>query len=251
MTEKIQMGNPNEFLAQLTDGAVLENLEISNMDLSQASAYDLVFQHCHFINVDLVGVDWENVKCFSCMFINCRFISANLEDGVFEKCIFFDSDSSIGCNFSQANLHSASFKKCDLSACIFEGANAFRMSIEDSNAVGAKFFRSKFNGSTRLINNKMKYADLRGANLAKCEVSHNELVWAILDEADFTKANLMGSDLSGASSRYTKFAGADLRGANLSSFDIRVLDFSGAKIFESQMRRLLENCELIIFPDNR
>jgi uncharacterized protein YjbI with pentapeptide repeats len=245
-----QIIKANEFLPQLSDGAAFNHIEIHNMDLSQTKAFELVFQHCKFVNIDMNNVDWEKISCHSSEFINCRFIDATLEDATFDKCLFFDPVSSVSSNFIRSNLRSATFKNCDLSGCVFEGANVFRISIENSNAVGAKFFRAIFNGSAKLTKNKLKYADLRGANLSNCDVSENELTWAILDEADFTKAILVGSDLGGASVRYTKFAGADLRGAVLSSFDIRTLNISGAKILESQMWRLLENCELIIFPDS-
>jgi len=50
--------------------------------------------------------------------------------------------------------------------------------------------------------------------------------------------------------RYTKFFGADLRGAELISINPREADLRGTQIFESQMRQLIKNCEIIIFPDN-
>lgn len=250
MKKTNQMITANKFHAQLRDGAVFDHIEIHDADLSQTKAFALEFQHCKFVNVDMCNVDWEKLKSYSSEFINCQFIDANLEDATFDTCLFFDPVSSVSCNFLRANLRSSTFKNCDLSGCVFESSDVFRISIEDSNAVGTKFFRANFNGSAKLIKNKLKYANLRGANLSKCDVSNNEMIWAILDEADFTEAVLIGSDLGGASIRYAKFAGADLRGVVLSSFDIRTLNISGAKILESQMRNLLENCELIIFPDN-
>jgi fluoroquinolone resistance protein len=237
------------FLSQIHDGAEFSNLVLSDLDLSQTAASAVSFRQCTLVNVDLTDADWENIKCHSSRFVNCRFAYANLENALFENCSFFDPHSSTGCSFMQANLRSAAFKKCDLSGCILEGADVFRISIQDSNAIGVKFFRADFNGSAKLTHNVLRYADLRGANLAKCDVSQNDLVWATLDEADFTQADLMGCDLGGATMRFTKLGGADLRGAVLTAFDVRSMDLSGAKILESQMRRLLENCELIIFPD--
>ncbi|NMB89529.1 MAG: pentapeptide repeat-containing protein [Chloroflexi bacterium] len=241
----------DEVLSQLSNGMDFSHKELHDMELVQTAAHDLSFRQCTFVNVDMTDVDWENLKCQSSKFINCRFIDANLENALFENCSFFEPDRSTSCNFMHANLRSASFQNCDLSGCVFEGADLFRISIQDSKATGAKFFRASFNGSAKLSHNVLRYADLRGANFAKCNLAHNDLVWATLDEADFTRANLMGCDLGGATTRYTKFAGADLRGAVLTGFDVRTMDIGGAQIFESQMRQLLENCGLIIFPDNR
>lgn len=250
MDEGLKNITQEAFLSRLNDGADFSRIALHDMDLSQAEAQDLVLRQCTFVNVDLSDVDWNGLKCLSSKFINCRFTEANLENAVFDNCSFFHPESSNGSQFLRANLRSTTFKKCDLSMCVFDGADLFRVSIEESTAVGAKFYRAKFDQAAKLTQNKLRYADLRGAQLAKCNVSQNDLAWAALDEADFTQADLMGCDLGGASTRYTKFAGADLRGAMLTSFDIRSLDIQGAKILESQMRRLLENCELIIFPDH-
>lgn len=59
----------------------------------------------------------------------------------------------------------------------------------------------------------------------------------------------MGCNLNGETTRYTKFAGSDLNGVELTSIDLWIMDLQGVKILESRMRQLLENSELIIFPD--
>jgi fluoroquinolone resistance protein len=250
MDDGLKTITTEQFLSQLRDGADFNHIELHDADLAQTEVRDLVFRNCTFVNVDLSDGNWEGWRCLSSKFINCRFIDADLEKAVFENCSFFNPETSAGCTFLRANLRSALFNKCDISACVFEGADVLRITIQGSKAIGVKFFQAKFSGTAKLVKNNLRYADLRGAHLSKCDVSQNDLVWATLDEADFTQADLMGCDLGGATIRYTKFAGADLRGAVLNTFDIRTMDIGGAKIFESQMRRLLENCELIIFPDN-
>ena len=49
--------------------------------------------------------------------------------------------------------------------------------------------------------------------------------------------------------RHATFAGADLRGTDLSSFDLRAVDLRGAKILDHQIRGLVENYGLVVFPD--
>ena len=152
----------DEFLSQLSDGADFSQIELHDLELAQTTAHDLLFRHCTFVNVDMTDVDWEGLNCHSSKFVNCRFMDANLEKAVFENCDFFNPEASAGCNFMRANLRSGSFKKCNISGCVFEGADVFRISIQDSNAIGTKFFRAKFNGSAKLVKNVLRYADLRG-----------------------------------------------------------------------------------------
>ncbi len=251
-----------EFLESLANGKSFRNILIKDAVFAKNKANDLTFRNCVFDRVDFTKVSWIGLKCTSVMFRSCNLSNADLEDAVFENCSFFDPNSPTesrrsqsiyppgGCKFLRANLHSATFMNCDLSFCVFEGANVFRITIEDSKATSTKFFRANFNSSARLINNIMHYADLRGAQLSKCDASLTDFRWANLDEVNFTEAVLVGSNLSGTTVRYAKFEKADLRGANIASFDIRTIDLHGAKIFESQMQNLLENCGLVIFPEN-
>lgn len=245
----------------MAEGRSFRNIVLRDADLTKTEAADLTFRDCVFDGVDLTGISWIGLKCESVKFKCCDLSDADLEDAVFENCSFFDPNHPEGsresrpiyppggCKFLRANLHSAAFTNCDLSFCIFEGANMFRVTIKNSKATSAKFHRASFNNSARLINNVMHYADLRGAQLSKCDVSLTDFQWANLDEANFTEAVLVGSNLGGTTVRYAKFEKADLRGAGTASFDIRTIDLHGAKIYESQMRILLENCGLVIFPD--
>ena len=261
--EDLQFMREEDFSDRLTHGGMIQNTNLQGAVLSQTQAYDLTLKNCVFHNVDFTNVRWTGLRCTSVRFRNCDFHDADLEDAFFENCNFYDPDlpkesrgsQSIyppgGCKFLRANLHSATFIDCDLSFCVFEGANVFHITIENSKATSAKFLRAQFNNSAKLINNKMHYADLRGARLAKCDISKTDFQWANLDEADFTEAILVGSNLSSATVRYAKFEKADLRGASIGSFDVRTIDLHGAKISESQMRQLLEKVGLAIFPDGR
>lgn len=250
MNTEYRVVTEGEFIAQLEDHAEFSNIELRDAEIIGKTSYDVVFQHCKFVRCDMRDTAWESLRAHSSIFIECDFMDANFEDAVFEHCVFFDAETSQSCRFLRSRLRSVYFKSCRISSCIFEGSDMFLSTIEDSEAVGTKFFRANFDGSVTLRNNLFKYADLRGANFAKCDVSHNDFVWAMLDEVNFEQATLIGCNLSGASLRFAKFAHADLRGAVLGSLDVRVTDIEGIKIFEHQMRGLLENCGLIIFPDN-
>ena len=251
MSKEYRLITEDEFLSCLKDYAEFSNIELRDIEMAGLTAYNLVFHECKFVRCSMTDNRWENLSAYASTFYACTFIGSNFEDAVFERCNFFDAETSQGCNFSHARLRSVLFKSCTISYCLFEGSDIFLAAIEDSEAVGAKFFKAQFDGSVRLVNNVFKYADLRGADLSKCDLSQNDFTWAVLDEVNFEKSILIGSNLSGVSLRSAKFAQADLRGAVLGQLDIRTADFEGIKIFESQMRGLLENCRLIIFPDNR
>ena len=249
------------FLERLANRKSFRSILLKDAVLADTRADNLTFRDCVFDNVDLSQISWIGLKCDSVKFKSCDLCDANLEDATFENCSFFDPNHPIeskesvsiyppgGCKFLRANLDSAVFMNCDLSFCIFEGANLFRITIENSKATSAQFHRASFNSSARFTNNVMHYADLRGAQLSKCDLSLNDLQWAKLDEANFTEAILVGSNLNGTTVQYAKFEKADLRGAGTASFDIRTMDLHGAKMYESQMRVLLENCGIVIFPD--
>jgi fluoroquinolone resistance protein len=239
------------FLTQLTDGAIIHNMTLHDADLSGTQAYVVVLRDCTFLNVNFAHADWEGVQAENCVFHRCRLVGMGLDTAVFTNCQFFDAENSAGCDFQQAKLRHARFHKCNLAMCSFEEAQLLQITIHDCHAVGAIFFRADFKGAATLTKNNLQYANLRGAQLAKCDLSHNNFVWANLDEANLAEANLMGCDLNGITYRYTKFLGADLRGAELIAINLREADLRGVKIFDSQMRQLIETCEIIIFPDNK
>ena len=250
MNNEYQVMTEEEFLSRLEDRATFSNIELRDAEIRENTSYNLVFQGCKFVRCRMNDNVWENLSASSTAFIACDFMDTNFEDAAFERCRFFDAETSQGCRFLRTRLRSAYFKSCRLSSCLFEGADMFLSTIEDSEAIGANFFKAHFDGSVKMTHNLLKYADLRGADFSKCDLSHNDFVWAALDEVNFKKAILIGSNFSGASLRFTTFAHADLRGAVLGSLDVRVTEVEGMKIFEHQMRGLLEQCGLIIFPDN-
>lgn len=250
MNTAYRLISEDDFLSHLEDNAEFSNIELRDAEIIGGTSYDLAFQNCKFVHCCMNDVVWENLRASSSTFIACDFTDSNFEDALFDHCIFFDAETSQGCRFLRSRLRSVHFKSCRLSSCTFEGSDLLLSTIEDSEAVGATFFKAQFDGSVTLINTVCKYADFRGANFSKCDISHNDFVWAVLDEVNFEKATLIGSNLSGASLRFAKFAQADLQGAVLGAIDIRTTDLEGCKIFEHQMRGLLETCGLIIFPDN-
>jgi len=233
----------------IRDGAVFRKVEFCDVSLATTAAYDMVFRDCLFEDVNLLGANWQGVTFATSRFRNCRFVGANFQESVFDSCDFFDPDRSLGCNFVRADMRSLTCTRCDLSACDFEEVDAFQMTIKESKGIGARFFKTRFRNLATITGNVLRYADLRGAELGKCDLSHNDLQWATLDEANFGEANFIGTNLNGATMRHATFAGADLRGAGLSSFDLRAVDLRGAKILNYQMRGLIENYGLVVFPD--
>ena len=240
-----------EFLQQLGDGAQLAEVVLEKANLSGTEAYDMKLRNCTFSDVNFSRADWEGVQAEDCTFHGCQFVGMGLDTAVFTNCTFFDAEQSIGCNFHLAKLRQTTFTKCNLAMCNFEEAQLFQISLNECYALGAVFLKAQFKGAATITHSNLQYANLRGVHLANCDLSHNNLIWANLDEANLEEANLMDCDLNGITYRYTKFFGADLRGAELISINPCEADLRGVKIFDSQMRQLMENCEIIVFPDNR
>ena len=240
-----------EFLQLLRDDAHLTDIVLTKANLSGTEAYDLSLKNCTFTDVNFARADWEGLRAEDCTFHHCQFVGMGLDTAVFVSCTFFDADQSISCNFHRTKLRQATFTNCNLAMCDFEEAELFQITIKECHALGAIFGKARFKGAARITHNNLQYANLRGVNLAKCDLSHNNLMWASLDEANLEEANLMDCDLNAITYRYTKFFGADLRGAELISINPREADLRGAKIFDSQVRQLIENCDIVIFPDNR
>jgi uncharacterized protein YjbI with pentapeptide repeats len=136
-----------------------------------------------------------------------------------------------------------------LDSCVFEEADLENLTLRASRAIGARFYKASFAGAATLTDNVLRYADLRDAQLAACDLSGNDLEWALLDGADFSGANLRNAILNRASLKGTVFRRADLRNANLGGFDPRVVDARGAMLFEGQMRQVLVAMDFVIVPD--
>ncbi len=244
------MLSADRFRDLLQPGARLSGIRLCGADLSGSAGYDLVLEGCILRDVSLAGADWPGLRARCCRFIKCRFANANLAGGVFEQCRFFDADSGLGGDFSGVRLGGTLFERSDLSCSRFVDADMFNVAMVDVNGVGVEMRGARFRGAGRITGSALSYADLREADLARCELSDDDLRHALLDRADLREASLVGSDLNGVTLERAQLVGADLRGALLGdAFDLRVVDLTGALINESQMRSLLDHCDLVICPD--
>ena len=240
----------NEFLQRIKAGELkFRNLELKDADLSECAAIDLVLRDCKFSNVNMTGVDWQGLSCTSTTFYSCQFASANLIESSFDSCNFFDAEALQGCNFRYSRLRFAAFDNCTLTQSIFEHADLFQVTLENSYAAGANFQGARFHGSVSFNKNTLRFANFQDADFSNCKICQNDLDYAILDGVNFEKANLTGCTFNGSSLRLTNFVGADLRGATIDGFDVRTMDLSRAIISEGQMKQLLANLGIVILPD--
>jgi uncharacterized protein YjbI with pentapeptide repeats len=240
MPIKRQALTAEEFIARLADGATLRNLELRDADLAQSVAESLTLRDSHFEYVTFTHVDWESLTCVGCTFVNCQFLGARLVSATFTKCDFFDAETRRACSFAGAKLRFATFAECTLDSCLFEGADLFRVTIKDSRAIGANFYKAAFDRSATLTGAVLRYADLRDADLAGCDLSKSDFEWANLERVNLEGAILRDASLDQASLRGANLRGADLRNANLGGFDPRLADASGALIFAGQARQIAE-----------
>lgn len=236
----------DDLRSRLADGAIVRGIELADVTLADVDVRHVTLDDCRFVDVILSGGAWEDLVCQSCAFVRCRFVEINLAGAAFTRCSFFDAGSTQGCSFIGASLRFATLKDCTLDSVLFEDVDAYGLTLRDSRGIGADFARAEFDNSAMLAGNVLRYADLRDAALARCDLSSNDFEWANLTRATLEGANLRDSTLNQATLRGANLRGADLRNTNLGGLDVRQVDLRGAIIFETQMRQLLEALELTI-----
>ena len=72
---------------------------------------------------------------------------------------------------------------------------------------------------------------------------------ACFDYCDLTNADLSGSELHNVSATGVALRGVDLRGATFNNLNPRTIDLTDAKLYESQLRMLIDPLGLAIEPD--
>jgi fluoroquinolone resistance protein len=233
------------FLEAVAEGKHrFRNLDIHNEDLTGIDATDLQLNNCRFFKTIWRGAVLEGINAQNCQFIACDFSRAHLSEAKFLRSRFYELSGE--CNFSYADLSSSSFIEADIRLANFEKALLFGAKFEEANATGASFVKVSFKRSVTIIRSIFSMADLRDADLRACDLHKTVFEQADLRDALLNDCNLSECDFAGANVLQMQITGADLRGANISSFDLQKMNFQGVKLYESQLRVLIENLGITI-----
>jgi fluoroquinolone resistance protein len=220
------------------------NLKIQDEDLADLDATDLQLSGCRFYKTSWRGATLEAMNAQNCQFIACDFSRAHLSEAKFMRTSFYELAGE--CNFSFADLSSSSFIEVDIRLANFDKAQLFGAKFEDVNATGANFAKAGFKRSVSITRSVFRMVDLRDADLRTCDLHKTTFEQADLRDALLTNCNLSECDFAGANVIQMQMTGADLRGANISSFDLQTMNFHGVKLYESQLRVLIENLGITI-----
>jgi uncharacterized protein YjbI with pentapeptide repeats len=181
----------------------LQNVDLSNADLSQMKATFANFSNATLRNANLARADLSNAKLWRADLRNAVLVIADLSNAA----------------LAYADLSNADFRHADLS-----NANLALADLSNAYLVDADLSKASLRGAD--LNNANLYgADLSNANLARADLSN-----ARLARADLSKANLEGANLSNAYLVDADLSNADLSEADLSNADLSEADFRNAYI---------------------
>jgi uncharacterized protein YjbI with pentapeptide repeats len=138
-----------------------------------------------------------------------------------------------------AGLHDADLSSVDLSGANLSGANLDGAYLSETNLSGADLSEANLSWAyldetTNLKDTQLKYAELRGADLWRVNLSRSGAgFW--LKEVDLRDAFLYGADLHGAALISADLRGAWLKRADLHGAIVEDTDLSGAEVTQEQL----------------
>jgi len=124
-------------------------------------------------------------------------------------------------------LHRAKLAGLDLSDCVFDGAEMYRVDLRGATLRGATFVGARMEGA-RLDGADLQGADFEGAQMARASLLGVSLSGARLINADLEGAELVDTDVADANLAGARLAMADLAGAALGEARVDGADFMGA-----------------------
>lgn len=210
------------------DRAVLQNPQLSRVDLSAANLEQARFERCI-----AVAANFQNANLKNAVLTSAQLAKSDLSGAIFcsvnaRDCIFENTNLE-GARFDEADLVGSSFERANLTNCSFRGAN-----LTKSNLTHATFddvdFRFAILDGADLTKLDLRTADLGGAVLRNTYLVQCDLQNMHLDGIDFRNAILEGADLTGAS-----LAGANLTRANLRMTGLADVNMEGACLQQANL----------------
>ncbi len=212
----------SDLLAALSQSGLFTEQHFEDENLQDALVDDVSFIRCQFsaCNFDYATIQRSN-------FIHCRFENCSLKEAVFEDCRFCEGED--GTLWRYSDLSKAAFRRANLSLNQFIGCQAYKLTLDECAAQGAKFnldvhrkIASKtIHGGLHVDRCKMQYADFSGGDLAESRLESSDL-----RDADFSGCDLSNASLRGSALNNTDFSQCILDGANLTYSTFDEIDFS-------------------------
>lgn len=162
-----------------------------------------------FTGSDLTGADLSGLS----------LANADFRDAILEGVNFTGSDLS-GADFGNAVLAGANLTGAKCAGAKFGGANIGRAVLKDADFSGGLDMRGAVLAKSDLSGAKFNGADLTGADLSGCIFHNTDLAGATAPQLLFISSDLRG----------LRCAGADLSDGIFIETDVSGVDFSGTKL---------------------
>ena len=227
-------------------GQDLTGLDLSDCDLSQIDLTDAVLENVNFSRSDLSQARMSGSMLTGAHLTGCRLGRADLS-GVQASGV-----KMAGADLTEANLASADFTAADLAGACLREADLTLSLFNQAVLTGADC------SLARAEQTRFEQADLKGARFVETDLPEADLTGANLEEADFSRAKAADLRLYGVSGRGVNFQGAhlvksrvgenaSLPGSDFSQADVSASswedadltesDFSGANLKKAQINR--------------
>jgi fluoroquinolone resistance protein len=144
-------------------------------------------------------------------FKNSNYQGKLIKDRSFENCQF------TGCIFNEAvfencRIDNCTFDNCDLSLVSFKYTNLYKTNINNSKAIGVKWFELDNPFDINFYNTTLSFSSFMGKILKK-----NKMIDCTAEDVDFTDCNLTQCDFSGTSFTNARFLNSNLTQANFTT----------------------------------
>jgi fluoroquinolone resistance protein len=246
-------------IAALGTGRTFIDQDLSRLEFEALPGdTEYQFRDCRINNARVKSDVLQGSKWQNCRFSACEFVGCNLWEAVFENCLFFDAEQSVGCIFRFCNFRAAAFRDCDLTVSTLLACEAYNAEFTRCKMWGIQFDKTDFVheiGRNRrnmvtfddcsLVDAMMREGDFSSAVFNASDLSNADLSKTSLRSSELTNCNLSGADLDDCD-----LSGADLRRSDLSGIDLTsVRNYQGLLISAGQQHHLLRSIGIDVSPD--
>ena len=141
----------NRKLPILLEGANLEELDLSKIDLKNAQLKDASFCRSTLKQTMFMNADLQNAKFDGADISGAKFTAADLQNARFTSVLAKDVDFTFAklmyTDFHEANVAGVNFDRADLSRAVFHAANLTHATLKHANLNGITLTESQLHGT--------------------------------------------------------------------------------------------------------
>lgn len=158
----------------------------------------------------------------------------------------FKNRSFVGFDFMKVECNATVFDTCDLSNANITGCDFFGATFRDCKLMGLQFSKTASLVGVTFMRCNFDYADFRGINLSKQDLSSCSFIETDLSLANLEKTIFMDSRIQNIKLNEAKLSMTDFRGAEIQGFNLRSMNLKGAIFSARQLKMLAEDVGILI-----